>query len=502
MSIVTKLFAITLLTITGGAQAPADGPPALAFSIATHDVTAVRYDWGNGFSDLQMDFGINLIAGRQPFEIRAHRDTYAEPVEAYQVTGATRTPLPDGLFTSFNGFKDFVDITIAEPSGTVVKQYTSKWCPNSPLTVRTRPDAPPTSPYPLNCGWAENPFALGAVWGVQAGHNSPIESFPFVQADGTYFDLPLGSYRVTVRLAEKYRAWLGVPDADATVNLNLTVVPGDVGLRRKPAAKAGSKAGGHDHEGDATKQLSAYHPFLRPPAKIPTPLAEVPAGPRPDLRSLPAWDILLDDSDGRTSVTFAATVWNAGTSPLLVDGFRRTGTDLMDAYQYFYDAAGNEVGVRPAGTMEWDPREGHLHWHFTDFAQYNLLNADRSLAVRSGKEAFCLANTDPVDYLLPNAAWKPPNNDLSMSCGQNTAVAVRERLDIGSGDTYLQYLPGQSFDVTDVPNGTYWIEVKANPDGKLAELRTANNSSFRKIILGGTPGGSRTLRVPSVHGLD
>jgi hypothetical protein len=55
---------------------------------------------------------------------------------------------------------------------------------------------------------------------------------------------------------------------------------------------------------------------------------------------------------------------------LLVDGFRRTGTELMDAYRYFFDAKGNQVGSRPAGTMEWDNREGHKHWHFPDFAQY------------------------------------------------------------------------------------------------------------------------------------
>ena len=57
--------------------------------------------------------------------------------------------------------------------------------------------------------------------------------------------------------------------------------------------------------------------------------------------------------------------------------------------------------------MEWDAREGHRHWHFTDFAQYNLLAADKKLAVRSGKEAFCLANTDAVDYTIPNAKWRP-----------------------------------------------------------------------------------------------
>ena len=106
-----------------------------------------------------------------------------------------------------------------------------------------------------------------------------------------------------------------------------------------------------------------------------------------------------------------------------------------------------------------------------------------------------------VDYTIPKAKWRPGNTDLASSCGQNTSVAVREVLDIGSGDTYGQYLPGQSFEVTDLPNGTYYIETLANPDKKLAESNTENNSSVRKVVLGGTPE-KRTLRVPAVHGLD
>jgi len=151
--------------------------------------------------------------------------------------------------------------------------------------------------------------------------------------------------------------------------------------------------------------------------------------------------------------------------------------------------------------MEWDAREGHMHWHFTDFAQYNLLGADQKLVVRSGKEAFCLANTDAVDYTVPNAKWRPENTDLSTSCGANTVVAVREVLDIGNGDTYSQSLPGQSFEVTDVPNGTYYIQVLANPEKKLAELSTTNNSALRKITLGGTPD-KRTLTVHPVGGIN
>jgi hypothetical protein len=231
--------------------------------------------------------------------------------------------------------------------------------------------------------------------------------------------------------------------------------------------------------------------------------ATAAAGPRPDLRSLPAWWINLSDEpdDDLDYLAFDATVWNAGTSPLVVDGFRRAGTGLMDAYQYFFDAAGKQVGYTPAGTMEWDPRDGHNHWHFTDFAQYRLLDEQKRVAVGSGKEAFCLANTDAVDYTLPYAKWRPTNTDLGTSCGLRGSLAVRQVLDVGNGDTYAQYLPGQSFDITDLPNGIYYIEVAANPEGKLQESDTSNNVSHRKVVLGGVPG-ARTLVVPPHQGVD
>jgi hypothetical protein len=273
-----------------------------------------------------------------------------------------------------------------------------------------------------------------------------------------------------------------------------------------PAGVAGLKDEHTAHaatEGDPGRQVSAFSPDLRPPARRPAAVAKAaaPKGPRPDLRSLPAWGIELEKSeDGKAYINFGATVWNGGTSPLVVDGFRRTGTELMDAYQYYFDAKGKQVGSSQAGTMEWDKRPGHMHWHFTDFAQYRLLKADKKVAVISGKEAFCLANTDAVDYTIADAKWRPSNTDLATSCGQNTSVAVRQVLDIGNGDTYGQYLPGQSFDVTNLPNGTYYIEVLANPSKKLAETDTGNNASLRKVVLGGTKA-NRTLTVPPHQGI-
>jgi hypothetical protein len=71
----------------------------------------------------------------------------------------------------------------------------------------------------------------------------------------------------------------------------------------------------------------------------------------------------------------------------------------------------------------------------------------------------------------------------------------------GWGDTYIQSLGGQSFDITDLPNGTYFVRVQVNPMRKLYETTHKNNVELRQIELGGDPG-ARTVTVPPWHGID
>ena len=72
---------------------------------------------------------------------------------------------------------------------------------------------------------------------------------------------------------------------------------------------------------------------------------------------------------------------------------------------------------------------------------------------------------------------------------------------VGWGDTYFQSVAGQSFNLTGLPNGTYYIEVLANPEKVLHETATSNDVSLRRVILGGKPG-HRTVRVPALDGID
>ncbi|MEV0936002.1 lysyl oxidase family protein [Streptomyces phaeochromogenes] len=539
----------------GAAQENTAGKPKLKLIAASNSVTLDRYEW-DGASGVFLDLGTYLSVDDAPLEFKATRKSYKDPVVAQQILrdGTSTKPktktLPAGLVKDFTGLAGFIDVSIKNAAGEEVSATKGTFCPNN-ASGRIRPDAPATSKYPQSC--PTNPFTLGSVWGVEKGWASNTSSIDYDKP----VDLPVGEYTAKVGVAKEYRDLFGIPDDQHTIKVTVRSdgeggEGAGVAASRSSASSAhhggGNGAGhgaGHDtqsaNDPAAAAAAAAHHygprgadaptppalshaledrglahhlgdgpghtdgsriaPALKPAAKRPTGRAGVPADvPKPDLRSLPAWDIAVTDGEdgdapGKDYLAFSANVWNAGPAPLVVDGFRSPGKDLMDSYQYFYDADGKQVGYTPSGTMEWDPREGHEHWHFTDFASYRLLSEDQTKEVRSGKEAFCLANTDAVDYTVKNANWHPENTDLSTACGQQNSISVREVLDVGSGDTYTQYRPGQSFDITDLPNGTYYIQVIANPENRLQETNTKNNVALRKVVLAGEPG-ARTVTVP------
>jgi hypothetical protein len=294
-----------------------------------------------------------------------------------------------------------------------------------------------------------------------------------------------GKYTVTATIAPQFVRLLHITAANATASVKLTVVKG-----RGCCAAA------------APRTAPAHARPLAPLPRVPT-LANPPAAALPDLVPLPSWGISTfhDRRSGQDVLSFNATVWVGGNSPLDVEGFRSNGSPVMKAYQYFW-RNGHVVGRARAGTMGFDSKKGHDHWHFEQFARYQLLDSAKNLAVASHKVGFCIAPSDPVNLLAPHAVWQPPSIGFgNFTCGQPTALWVQEMMPVGWGDTYTQFAAGQAFDITSVPNGTYYIEVIANPLHVLYESNTHNDISLRKVILGGTPG-HRTVKVPAWHGID
>ena len=451
----------------GGPGAGPDGTADAAAPVtlwAPRAVTAYAYRH-RAWTDL----GLRLVAEGAPFELWSKRPSYDDPIRTVWRTTEGDVPLPAGSMDTFSGLNRFLTLDITPRRGGGPTQHLVRPACLNGWSERVRPDAPPRSGYPAGCWY--NPFTLGSVQGIQQGWATPILS------QGRPFRLEPGEYEVTATIAPAYAATFGLSAADATRTVRLTVTAEDGGSEGSPM----------------TRPRPAAHRPSGPQGRADA------AGPQPDLRALPAWGIEL--SRNTNYLRFSATVWNAGDSPLVVDGFRRDGEDEMDAYQYFFDAAGDQTGYQSVGHLHWDPKPSHQHWHFEDFARYSLLDADQQETARSKKEAFCLANTDAVDLTVPDAEWTPENTDLSTSCGDYSSLSIREVLAAGWGDTYMQYRAGQSFDIRGLPNGTYYVAVIANPEDNLVEAATDNNVALRRIVLGGRPG-HRTVRVPQVGLID
>jgi len=447
---------LTATVPTAGADEPAPLPESALALTSPEKLTVFGYD-GRIYSDL----GLRLVAGDAPVEIWSTRASYDDPITSVWRTDGGDVPLRSGTNRAFKGLKKFARVTVTRVrDGEVVMDRSATACLNG-ASQRIHPAAPPRSPYPWGCPW--NSYTLGSVMGIESGWSTSLFD------EWRRFTLPQGRYDVAATIAPRYVALFGISPEESTTTTRLIV-------------RQESFDGDHPQR-VTTPSGPALRPAPRPNAAAQGALA--PDG-APDLRSLPAFDVTLN---GRgTAVRFAATVWNGGSGPMVVDGFRTAGGDHMDAYQYFFDADGNQTGYEQVGAFHF--HEGnHQHWHFEDFARYRLLNADLSLAVRSTKASFCLANTDAVDYTVPNADWQPENTDLSSDCGGSDSLSMRQVLSNGSGDTYHQYRTGQAFRIGNLPDGDYYISVEANPDDRrdgrnLVEGDYANNDSLRKITIG------------------
>ncbi len=437
-----------------------------------------------------LDFGVLVGATGGNVELRVTRPDYEGPLEAWQVDPETSSPvqpLPAANMKGWEGLRRFFKHTITTRSGKPVAEVYRPFCPNASDRTRVSSDGPTAVRYTYACR-SFSPFTRGMVWGIEEGWATPA----FAQ-EGYYTNfrfasvrLTPGKYRVKIEIMPFFRTFFAVPDEDAETTVDFVV-------RRLRLSGPGGPIKGR------IEALRAGARTAKAADDVPIDLDPDPSL-LPDLAALPAWAIDTRNQRRRDYLSFASTAWNAGPAPMLVEGFRSGAAETMDAYQYFYDEDGDATSRAPVGTFEFDHRNGHHHWHFLQFTRYSILDATTNEVVRSTKQSFCLAPTDPIDLTVPRAVFLPYLPEMSSICGGSEARWLREALPAGWGDTYYQSVAGQAFDITSLPNGAYTIRIQMNPLGLLKETTTANNIEDRSIVLGGRKG-ARTVIVQPWHGI-
>ncbi len=472
--------------------AAAPQPPRIKLIAAQDKIEVARFG-----KEVFVDPGIWVASLGGAFQLNVARASYTRPLTVTQVIknlqGVTtqRRVLPPQILARWTGLRHFLKITIRNSKGKVVASNSLTFCPAGFELSRATADSALTSRYPNQCS-ASDPFSLGEVWGLARGWAADPVDF-------RGYKLGLGTYKLSESIEPTYQHLFGIAARDATASVTMKVINASQCCSPEGCCDAARVAPVPEHFVAATTShaAGAAHPALRSLPAVPT-LSKPPADTLPDLIPLPSWGIsVTNQKSGTGYLDFGATVWIAGHAKLDVEGFRNNGSDLMRAYQYFWQN-GHLIGRAPVGTMGFSE---YNSWHFQQFAQYRLLNAHKKTVVVSQKIGFCIAPTDGVDMLLRGATWQPQYTGIVGNCGQQTALWVQELLPLGWGDTYEQQVPHQSFDITQLPDGTYYIEIIANPEHLLHEVSSANDISLRKVIISGKPG-HRTVRVPAWHGLD
>lgn len=113
----------------------------------------------------------------------------------------------------------------------------------------------------------------------------------------------------------------------------------------------------------------------------------------------------------------------------------------------------------------------HGHYHFSDFADYRLVNSAGQQVAIGLKSGFCLEDVSRFDF----------DNGLAVAKYDCNNQGIQR----GWADVYSRNLPCQWVDITGVPAGLYMLEIEVNPAGRLAERTRTNNLTRFSLVIDG-----------------
>lgn len=192
-------------------------------------------------------------------------------------------------------------------------------------------------------------------------------------------------------------------------------------------------------------------------------------------------DLLDNDirvSGGRTLLRLSNGTANSGVGPLYLYGVTPGNEDgTQDVRQRVYREDGSFF-ERVAGRFVYHPEHNHIH--FEEWAQYRLRavvgeDGIGEVIAEGAKTSFCILDLGVYDRSLPH--YRP--GGFFRSCSSTT-----QGLSVGWIDVYSKSLPGQNIDITDVPDGHYWLESEVDPNNNVLESNEDNNIARVRVTIG------------------
>jgi hypothetical protein len=205
----------------------------------------------------------------------------------------------------------------------------------------------------------------------------------------------------------------------------------------------------------------------------------------PDLRVKEPSRLRLGNRNDEDKVflRFETIAWNAGAGPLELRPENDEEDATTHAFQrlYTHDDRGDLVFVRESPVGSFAYHAEHKHWHFGNFARYEVHEVadDGSISdevvASSDKVSFCLLDDEEIALDMEGAPQEAGYHECKQDKNQGIST--------GWGDSYESFLPGQNIDITGVPDGDYWLVYTSDPSDLIKESNEENNTSSVKLTL-------------------
>lgn len=209
----------------------------------------------------------------------------------------------------------------------------------------------------------------------------------------------------------------------------------------------------------------------------------------PDLQStIPLTGLFIENPTPTTRLlSYTHIIPNLGDGQFEIRPLYDPKTDTARGFQrlYTHDSAGNwsilsETPI--VGTFFYHAAHGHYHFPLADYGLFNVA-PDGSLGAEvapSTKLGFCIA-----DDLVMNSALPHFSSVFGYSGGSCPDPTALRGISVGWGDLYDRTDAGQSIDITNLPDGTYWFRTSVDPFDYLLEKDKSNNITDLKIRIAG-----------------
>lgn len=188
------------------------------------------------------------------------------------------------------------------------------------------------------------------------------------------------------------------------------------------------------------------------------------------------YDNRITVENGRRLLRLSNGTANIGIGKLYLYGSTVNQDGTRDVMQRIYRTDGSSWD-RLAGKFIHHPTHGHIH--FDDWAIYRLRergpnNEVGQIVAEGEKTSFCILDLQVYDNSLPDF---DPDGEFR-NCGSTV-----QGLSVGWMDIYSKDLDGQWIDITDVPDGDYWLESTVDPVFHLLESDNTNNTTMVPVVV-------------------